>query len=135
MRPVYQRFTIVKSTKPAKKNINDKLQWFGISLGLFTLRDKNKSSFRIFIELLKAAKVGHGLTSDELGEKLRLSRGTVVHHLNKLSEAGLVAIEKNHYHLRVENLEQLVDEIEKDLERTWADLHEVAKEIDSWLNL
>jgi len=131
----YQRFTIIQTARPGKKGINEKIQWFGLSLGLFTLRDKDKSSFRIFIELVKAAKGKKGLSSDELAERLRLSRGTVVHHLKNLEEHGLVNTERNKYFLRVENLELLVDELEKDMQRTCDDLKQVAKEIDSWLNL
>lgn len=135
MRAAYERFTIIRSPKPVRKNINEKLQWFGISLGLFSLRDKDKSSFRIFIELFKAIKTKKGLTSDELAERLGLTRGTVIHHLKKLGESGLVISDKHAYMLRVDNLEQLIDEIEKDVARTCDDLKQVAKEIDNWLNL
>jgi predicted transcriptional regulator len=135
MRTFYQRFTFIRSSRPVKKNINEKMQWFGLSLGLFSLRDRDKSSFRIFIELVKAAKIKAGLSSDELAEKLGLSRGTVVHHLKKLDEQGLISSEKNRYILRVENLERLVNELEKDMKRTCEDLKEVAQEIDSRLDL
>ena len=50
---IRQRITIINVRKPALRTINDELQWLGSSLGLFNLRDKDKSCFRIFIELLK----------------------------------------------------------------------------------
>ena len=78
-----QTITIIRNRLP-KKQVNEELQWFGDSLGLFNLRDKDKSCFRIFLELVKAAKVNNPLTSDEIGEHLKLSRGTVIHHINKL---------------------------------------------------
>lgn len=131
----YQKITIIKSGKPSNKGVNEKLQWFGISLGLFSLRDKDKSCFRIFIELLKAARTHKGLSSDELASKLGITRGTVVHHLRKLMEAGIVAVDRNRYSLRVESLGELIDEIEKDLVRSCSDLKEVAKDLDNWLNL
>jgi predicted transcriptional regulator len=131
----YQKITIVKSARPATTDVNDELRWLGISLGLFNLRDKDKSCFRIFIELLKATKKKKALSSDDLGTKLRLSRGTVVHHLNKLMESGLVVVDKNRYLLRVENLEILIDELRKDLERACDDLKHVAREIDQSLGL
>ena len=83
---IRQRITIVQIRKPAEHNVNQELQWFGTSLGLFNLRDKDKSTFRLFIELLKSAKANHMLTSDELAAKLALSRGTIIHHINKLME-------------------------------------------------
>jgi len=131
----YQRITIIKSRKPARRNINEELQWFGSSLGLFNLRDKDKSCFRIFIELLKSAKMNRSMSSDELAKKLNLSRGTVVHHLNKLMESGIVVHEKNRYMLRVSNLQALIDEIKKDMARMLGDLNEAAKDIDRWLEL
>jgi predicted transcriptional regulator len=131
----YQRITLVKSSRPVKKNLNEELQWFGISLGLFSMRDKDKSCFRIFIEILKAAKAKKGLSSDEIAASLGLTRAPVVHHLNRLIEEGIVTSDKNKYFLRVDNLEHLVNEIEKDLRRTCDDLRDVAKNIDAWLSL
>ena len=132
---IRQRITIVQIRKPAEHNVNQELQWFGTSLGLFNLRDKDKSTFRLFIELLKSAKANRMLTSDELAAKLALSRGTIIHHINKLMESGLVVHEGNTYTLRVENLRTLIEEIEKDIKRACDDLKEVAKEIDNRLGL
>jgi len=129
------RITFVTMRKPTQKNVNDKLQWFGNSLGLFNLRDKDKSCYRIFIELLKATKKGTPLSSDDLAAKLGLSRGTVVHHLSKLMDAGIVIIEDNKYILRVDNLKSLVAELEKDVKRMTDDLKDIADEIDKSLGL
>ncbi|MBS3097730.1 winged helix-turn-helix transcriptional regulator [Candidatus Woesearchaeota archaeon] len=135
IRIYHQRITLVRTRKPAEKNINQELQWFGNSLGLFNLRDKDKSCFRVFIELLKAAKANMPLTSDELAYRLNLSRGTVIHHINKLMDAGIVIYDGKRYMLRVDNLKDLVDEVEKDIERTCLDLKEIAQEIDKRLGL
>ena len=116
--------------RPSRQNLNEDLQWFGQCLGLFSLRDKDKSMFRIFIELLKAARQGEGMTSDDLAERLQLTRGTVVHHLHKLLESGIVTYEGRWYVLRDPRLERLVDEIEKDLLRACSDLKAAAQQID-----
>jgi len=135
MRFIHQKITIVNLRKPPKENINQQLQWFGTSLGLFNLRDKDKSCFRIFIELLKAAKYNKPMTSDELAEKLDLSRGTIIHHIHKLMESGLVIFEDSKYLLRVDNLNELIKEIEKDVKRSLEDLREIGEEIDKRLGL
>ena len=132
---IRQRITIVNIRKPAEKNVNQELQWFGTSLGLFNLRDKDKSTFRLFIELLKSTKAHRPLTSDDLAERLSLSRGTIIHHINKLMESGIVVHEGNVYTLRVENLKSLIEEVEKDIKRACDDLKEIAKEIDNKLGL
>lgn len=91
----FRKITIISSRKPIKKDINQDLQWFSNSLGLFTERDKEKSCFRIFIELIKAAKNRISLTSDQLAQRTHLSRATIIHHLNKLIEAGIVINQDN----------------------------------------
>jgi predicted transcriptional regulator len=132
---IRQRITIVNIRKPTEKNVNHELQWLGSSLGLFNMRDKDKSCFRVFIELVKSAKAKETLTSDILAARLGLSRGTIIHHINKLIEAGLVVHEGNTYILRVDNLKSLIDEVERDIKRVCEDLRDVAKEVDLRLGL
>jgi len=131
----HQKITIITVRKPAHGSINEELQWLGTSLGLFNPRDKDKSLFRIFIELLKSAKKREQLTSDEIAYKLGLSRGTVIHHIDKLVDAGIVIHQKNKYMLRVDNLKMLIDEVEKDIKRTCDDLRAIADQIDKRLEL
>ncbi len=128
-----QRITIIKLRKPVQKNINQELQWLGSSLVLFNLRDKDKSCFRVFIELVKSAKQNRPLSSDELAYKLSLSRGTIIHHIHKLLESGIVIHTTDGYILRVNNLQELIDEVEKDMLRTCNELKKMAKEIDNGL--
>jgi len=130
-----KRITIIHIAKPVKKDLNMELQWFGNSLGLFGIRDRDRSCFRIFIELLKSTRKNKALSSDELAFRVKLSRGTVVHHLNNLMESGIVVSERNRYMLRAGNLEAVLDEIQKDMERTFDDLKEIVKNIDKELGL
>jgi len=131
----FRKITIIKMNKPEKKDLNKDLQWFSDSLGLFTERDKERSCFRIFIELIKGTRRGNIYTSDELAYKTNLSRGTVVFHLNKLIESGLVAYEQGRYILRVNNLEDLIKEVKKDMNRVFEELQFMAEELDDELGL
>jgi|SRR3989338_4823138 len=135
IRTYRQRITIIKYRKPVESTINQELQWVGNSLGLFNLRDKDKSCFRLFIEMLKAAKSRRVMSSDELGYRLGLTRGTIIHHLNRLIESGLVVRDGNRYFLRVESLSSLIDEVERDIKQTCEDLRKVAEDIDEKLGL
>ena len=130
-----QKITIMQVRRPPKQDMNDELQWLGNSLGLFNVRDKDRSCYRIFVELLKAARHNVPLSSDELAYSLHLTRGTVVHHLNKLMQAGLVIQAGRGYLLRVANLHQLIEELEKDAIRTLENLKKVAKDIDAGMGL
>ncbi|MBT5924766.1 ArsR family transcriptional regulator, partial [Candidatus Woesearchaeota archaeon] len=109
------------------------LQWFGNSLGLFNLRDKDSSCFRVFITLVRKAKRNETISSDDISDKLNLSRGTVVHHLTKLMNSGLVVREKGGYLLRSNNLSKVIRDIQRDVSAMFNELEDVAKEIDDKL--
>lgn len=128
-----RRITIVNIKRPQIPDVNQELLHFGSALGLFNLRDKDKSSYRVFLELLKAAKRKEGLTSDEIAAKTHLSRGTIVYHLNKLMEAGIAITHRGRYYLREENLQIVVEELKKDIEESLKTLSELAKDIDEWM--
>ncbi len=130
------KITLIRLRKPIGNDINEELQWLGASLGLFNLRDKDKSCFRIFIELVKEAKVSSkAISSDQLAYHLHLTRGTVIHHLKKLIDSGIVIKEGNKgYVLRANRLEDLINEVEEDMKRTYAGLKKIAKKIDMKLS-
>ena len=127
------KITILRVRKTLPDNVNEELQYIGDSLGLFNLRDRNSSCFRIFIVLLKKAKFDEISSSDEIADRLGLTRGTVVHHLNMLRDSGLVIREKGGYILRERNLEKLILEIKRDLNSTMDHLINVAKIVDQKL--
>ena len=129
------KITLARIRKPAVKDVNTDLQWFGTSLGLFGDRDREKSCFRIFVALIRATRMRRPLSSDEIAAVTHLSRGTVVHHLRKLQEAGLVVSTQGGYLLRVDSLSELVDELRIDASRLLDDLGKVAVDLDEQLGL
>lgn len=131
----FLKITIIRGIKPERDNLNQELQYLGQSLGLFSDRDKDKSCFRIFITLVKSLKTGQSLTSDDIADHTNLSRGTVIHHLNRLMEAGIVISQKNYYMLSVDNMQELVELVKQNLIKTTDSLKAVAKAIDSKLEL
>lgn len=131
----FVRITIIRTEKPEKDNLNQELQYLGESLGLFSERDKDKSCFRIFIVLVKSLKTGRSLTSDEIAEQTNLSRGTVIHHLNRLMESGIVVSQKNYYMLAIDSIEELIDLAKNNIIKTFNNLKTTAKNIDRKLGL
>ncbi len=125
--------TVLKVRRPGEGNVNNDLQWLGNSLGLFNLRDKDSSCFRIFITLVKKSNTNSPLSSDDIAEKLNLTRGTVVHHLIKLMDAGIVVREKEGYLLREQKLTKVIDDLHKDVESLFDELMTVAEEVDQQL--
>ncbi|HLD01230.1 MAG TPA: ArsR family transcriptional regulator [Candidatus Nanoarchaeia archaeon] len=127
------RITLVKVRRIPDQNVNQDLQWLGTSLGLFNLRDRSSSCFRVFITLVKKSRGNESLSSDEIADKLHLSRGTVVHHLVKLMESGIVVKEQQGYILRESNLQKLIHDLQRDMDSLFTELKEVADDIDGKL--
>ena len=129
-----QRITILRIRKAAPEpDVNRELQWVGTSLGFFNLRDKDSSCFRIFITIIQKAHRHEPISSDEIAEKLNLTRGTVVHHLDKLMDAGIVLREKEGYILREANLSKVIKDIQRDVQDIFIEVERVAREIDERL--
>lgn len=127
------KVTLSGISKPDSANVNDALQWFCKSIGLFSKRDKDNSCFRIFIELLKETKRGKALSSDEIASRLGLVRGTVVPHLNRMIDSGIAKVDNNRYSLRAGNLKGLTLGLKEETCKVLGNISKVAAEIDKSL--
>jgi len=126
----FKEITIINMDKLGEDELNEDIQWISNCLGMFNKRDKEKSCFRIFVNLLKEKGP---ISSDEIAEKSNLSRGTVIHHISKLRDSGIVIKKDNGYSLKTRNFEELIEEIEKDVFSTIEKIKEVSKRIDEKL--
>lgn len=115
-------------------DINTDLQWLCHSLGLFPVRDYNSSMYRLFIELIQDRRSSLTSTSDELASRVGLSRGTVVHHLTKMIEAGIVVRSQSGYSLKEESVERMVEDIRSQVEHLFDEIERVAERIDERLS-
>ena len=131
------KITIIrkKTNMDIDENVNSLLLKFGESLGLFSSRDKDKSCYRIFILLIKALKLNVELTSDEIASKSKLTRGTVIHHLNHLMDAGIVTSDRTKYFLNVKTLNELVKQMRQNVNSVFDDIEDLAEKIDNTLEL
>jgi biotin operon repressor len=90
---------------------------------------------RVFRRVIVTSRAGSGVSSSELGEELGLSRTSIVHHLNRLLESGVVERRKSRYFLRSNNLHRTLMELERDIERMFESMQEVADALDRELEL
>ena len=130
-----RKFIIIKEENRELSDVNELLQSFSNSLGLFNDRDKERSCFRIFVELIKAEKDRVRLSSDEIAEHSNLSRATVIHHIERLENSGLIKIRRNRYFLAKNSLEEMIDILEKDVLSTIKDLKKKARLLDKEIGL
>mgnify|MGYP002761428203 CR=1 FL=1 len=133
---VSSEITIIQRDVPDGASLNDLLQWYGASIGLFSPRDKDSSCFRVFITLFHDVKDGSkGLKSEAIADQTGLSRGTVVHHLNKLIESGIVTEANNEYFLKVDSLTTMTQLIREEVNDALDDIESVADRVDEHLGL
>ncbi|RLF64309.1 MAG: hypothetical protein DRN33_02445 [Thermoplasmata archaeon] len=129
------RISLKKIDIPAAGNLIDDIDFICKSFGYFSQRDKKDTAGRIFRLLVKEAtgRKKRGLTSDEIAEQLKLTRGAIVHHLNNFISAGLVIRERNTYRLRSQSLQKSIEEVKEDVERIFREILKIAREIDNQL--
>ena len=127
---------VVKDLRmPSKEDYEADVEWICNCFGFLESRDKEKTAAKIFKALLESMKQRKGLSSDELAEKTGLTRGTMVHHLNKMIQNGLAVHREGRYEIRSMSLQRTVQEVKRDIERVFANIEHIAKSIDENLNL
>jgi len=130
-----KQFIIRKLREPTEKQIDKDIEWVCNSFGFITPRDQDKTAFRILKALVKSAKESKGLTSEELTELVEPTIGSVIYHLKRLMKAGLVVKLDSTYELRMKSLLATIEEIEKEISMTLADIKKVAEDIDNKVGL
>jgi predicted transcriptional regulator len=124
------RIRIIRTKKPLGRDVDAELEWLCSSLGFCEQIDKDKTASAIFRKLLENTHRREPMRSDDIADSIGKSRGAVVNHLNKLMGAGLVVRRGTRYELREENLHNTLMEMRRDMERMFADMEEIAREID-----
>lgn len=128
-------YTIRDLRMPPSADLDEDVEWICRCFGFLESRDKEKTAARIFKALLEAMKKGKGLSSDELAEKIGLTRGTMVHHLNKLIQSGLIVRREGLYELRGMSLQRTVQETKRDVNRVFENIEKIAQTIDEAIDL
>lgn len=135
MEKTLRQFTVKKLREPIEKKLDEDIEWVCNSLGFLTPRDQDKTAYKILKALIKSAKKGEGLTSEELTEHVEPTVGSVIYHLKKMIKAGLVVKLDSTYELRMKSFFKTIDEIEREIVNTLGDIKKIALDIDSTIGL
>lgn len=130
-----RRYVVKNLKHPIKEDVNRDIEWICNCLGFADSRDKEKTASKVFKLLVDAAKEGKGLTSEEIAESVKPTRGAVVHHLNKFIKAGLVIKINSKYELRMGSLKKTVEEVNLDIQRVLNNISEIAESVDNKIGL
>jgi len=116
--------------KPVEKDMEEDIEWICQCFGFYENIDREKTAAAIFKELIESCGNGTGLSSTELGEKSKVTRAAALNHLKKMMCSGLVVKDGGEYKLRCSSLYSTVKEMQRDIDRIFEDVEEIAREID-----
>lgn len=133
---MYREIKIRSVRRPHDSELEDELQWLCNSLGLCAGRDTDKVSQRVLQEFLRNfSRSKEPVASEKLANELNLNAARVNHHIRSLIDSGFLYREKKRVVLRGGNLRDTIEEIKKDTDRVFADLINIAEEIDKEMGL
>jgi predicted transcriptional regulator len=128
------QITLRKVSLPQSDNFDEKIVWLCSSLGFFEDIDKDKIAAAIFKELFLATIKGQVLTSTTIAQRIGMSRGAAINHLNKLHNSGLITKGGKYYFMRQRTMVGIIEEIEDDISHLFSRMKRIAKEIDAKTN-
>jgi predicted transcriptional regulator len=121
--------------QPFEQDFERDLDWICETLGFAPSIDSDKAPSHIFKTIVKSTEEGKGISSTQLSQEVRLSRGAVIHHLNNLQRAGLVVKDGRLYFARSRSMLRTVQEIEEDIKRIFDKMEKVATAIDKEMGM
>jgi len=124
-------FNVVRQY-PEEDRFED-LRWICHALSIVTPRDTQETVVSVIHTIIVSEQ--RRLPSDEIAQRVGISRGTVIHHIKRLIRAGLVIQNGNYYELREFSLERTIERVREDVCRFIEDIMEIGKSIDKSFKL
>jgi len=129
-----QQIMIRFMEKPDQNDAEGIIRWFCDVFGLSNPEAENPVEEQILKFFVEAARDEKGLSSGELDLETKLARSTVIYHLNRFRDAGLIVKRGRKYYLRAGQMEKVIQEIGYDLERELRGLIDASKRLDMMLH-
>jgi predicted transcriptional regulator len=133
------RFQVVirRIEQPFSKQMDEEFNWLLQCMGFFEPIDKGKTAASVFKELVRSTdkEGGQLLTSTEIAERVGMSRGAVINHLNNLLRAGLILKQGSKYMARSKSLFRIIKEIQDEIDLVFKRMEETARELDQEMGL
>jgi len=127
------KLTVRKVDSPIKDDFENNLAWICSSLGYFETIDKEKNAARIWKEILLSSAQGQVLTSTSIAERIGMSRGSVINHLNNLKKGGLIQKGGRYYFVRSSSVKKILEELEDEVTHIFSRLKNAGEKIDNEL--
>lgn len=126
---------IKKVEKPFSGKSADELDWICETFGFLEPIDRGQTAAAVFREIVKATENSRPLTSTQLAKHVKMSRGSVINHLNNLLRSGLIVRHGRFYFARSRSMLRTIRELEEDIMRIFREMEETARQIDEEFGL
>jgi predicted transcriptional regulator len=124
------KIVIREIERPDTRKPDAMIRWF---CAVFDLGDDNEVDSleaQMLGELIKAGYRGEGMSSSEIKLAPKVPRSTVIYHLNRLLEIGVLVKKGRKYYMRATEMSKVMEEIEYDMEREMRRMIDTAREFD-----
>ena len=126
--PTEERIIIRLIAKPSDESLEELTAWFCKAFDLGT--DGEGLEPTLFKEVISASFSGTGVTSKELNDRLEVPRTTVIYHLNRFINSGLIVRKGRKYVLRSDDMESTIEELQADMVHEFNKMLEFAERFD-----
>lgn len=131
-----ERIVIRFVERPDFKDSEEMIKWFCEVFGLSGSNGELDSiEEQILRNFVNAAYSNRGLASSELKLDTNLARSTVIYHLNRFIEVGLLVKRGRKYYLRASEMSKAIEEIEYDINREMQRMLDTAKQFDKLMSI
>lgn len=126
---------LIRSEKENRKifivNVHkqDELEFFCSSLQILTKRDKDKTLLTV-LRAVTHLPVNQSIKASQLAKTVSLNRITVLHHLNRLEQLGLIKKEKSNYYLSEYGFTKFVLKAREEAEKLFDEVFLIAQKLD-----
>ena len=112
----------------------DALEIFCRRLQIISRRDMDGTVTVVFRSMLMQGRI-RPVGSSELAEMTRLNRVTIIHHLQRLEQMGLVEHTERKYRLRVHDLSEAVEQMREEMMRSFEEAESLATQLDKQMGM
>jgi len=123
------KLVIRKVERPFSGSPQQELDWICESFGFFGPGPRENAAV-VFKQIVNATEKGKGLSSTEIANKLHLSRGSAINHLNNLLSSGLIAKQGHYYFARSKSMYRTIEGIEDEIDLLFQKMKKAAMQID-----
>ncbi len=105
------------------------IRWFCATFGM-SGSEEDSIEEQILKDFVFSQRKEDGLASSEIQFDRVVARSTVIYHLNRFIDAGMIVKKGRRYYLRANEMSKVIEEIEYDIEREMKRMIDTAKEFD-----